>query len=150
MGWDRLAGTGVSTAQKIVQRPTPFLFRHSASWLGGVPPMNNLPHDHVHIDEYTQNGATLLIIQYFWKALESLSYICPTKTWCLVKSRTARILHSQWVPGIEKTECNASDSRRQEKVPELYTDILTGIYKYSGWIIQIFWLVYIGIVGIVI
>ena len=24
MGWDRLAGTGVSTAQKIVQRPTPF------------------------------------------------------------------------------------------------------------------------------
>ena len=29
-----------------------------------------------------------------------------------------RILHGQWVPGIEKTECNASDSRRQEKVPE--------------------------------
>ena len=49
------------------------------------------------------------------------------------------------MPGIEKTECNASDSRRQEKVPELYTDILTGIYKYSGWIIQIFWLLYIDI-----
>ena len=32
---------------------------------------------------------------------------CPTKTWRLGKSRTARILHSQWVPGIEKTECNA-------------------------------------------
>ena len=25
MGWDKLAGTGVATAQKIVQRPTPFL-----------------------------------------------------------------------------------------------------------------------------
>ena len=33
MGWDRLAGTGVATAQKIVQRPTPFLTRHSASRL---------------------------------------------------------------------------------------------------------------------
>ena len=32
---------------KIVQRPAPFLTRHSASRLGGVPPMNNLPHDHV-------------------------------------------------------------------------------------------------------
>ena len=59
MEWNRLAGTGVATAQKIVQRPTPFLTRHSASRLGGVPPMNNLPHDHVRIDEYTQTGATL-------------------------------------------------------------------------------------------
>ena len=61
MGWDKLAGTGVATAQKIVQRPTPFLTRHSASWLGGVTPMNNLPHDHVHTGEYTQTGATLLL-----------------------------------------------------------------------------------------
>ena len=60
MEWNRLAGTGVATAQKIVQRPTPFLTRHFASRLGGVPPMNNLPHDHVRIDEYTQTGATLL------------------------------------------------------------------------------------------
>ena len=50
MEWNRLAGTGVATAQKIVQRPTPFLTRHSASRLGGVTPMNNLPHDHVHTD----------------------------------------------------------------------------------------------------
>ena len=61
MEWNRLAGTGVTTAQKIVQRPTPFLTRHSASWLGGVTPMNNLPHDHVHTGEYTQTGATLLL-----------------------------------------------------------------------------------------
>ena len=61
MEWNRLAGTGVATAQKIVQRPTPFLTRHFASRLGGVPPMNNLPHDHVRIDEYTQTGATLLL-----------------------------------------------------------------------------------------
>ena len=59
MEWNGLAGTGVATAQKIVQRPTPFLTRHFASRLGGVPPMNNLPHDHVRIDEYTQTGATL-------------------------------------------------------------------------------------------
>ena len=33
----------VTTAQ-IVQRPAPFLTRHSASQLGGVTPMNNFPH----------------------------------------------------------------------------------------------------------
>ena len=80
--------------------------------------MNNLPHDHVHTGKYTQIGATL---QYYniqimslqqphsqsskslvskkegrtKVNLESLSFICPTKTWCLKKSRTARILHSQ-------------------------------------------------------
>ena len=59
--WDRLSGTGVATAQKIVQRPTPFLTGHSASRLGGVTPMNNLPHDHVRTDEYTQTGATLIL-----------------------------------------------------------------------------------------
>ena len=36
MGWDRLSGTGVSTALKIVQWPTPFLSSHSASRSGGV------------------------------------------------------------------------------------------------------------------
>ena len=56
MGWDGLAGTGVTTAQKIVQRPTPFLTRHSASRSGGVPPINNLPHDHVCIDKYTDRS----------------------------------------------------------------------------------------------
>ena len=34
MGWDRLVGTGVATALKIVQWPTPFLTRHSASSVG--------------------------------------------------------------------------------------------------------------------
>ena len=28
MGWDKLLGTGVSTAQEIAQRPTAFLTRH--------------------------------------------------------------------------------------------------------------------------
>ena len=45
------------------------------------------------------------------------SYIRPKRTWCFGKSRMPRILHSQWVPGIEKTECNASNSTRQNKVP---------------------------------
>ena len=34
MGWDRLVGTGVATALEIVQWPTPFLTRHSASSVG--------------------------------------------------------------------------------------------------------------------
>ena len=34
MGWDRLAGTGVAAALKIVFWPTPFLTRHSASSVG--------------------------------------------------------------------------------------------------------------------
>ena len=34
MGWDRLVGTGVATALKIVQWPTPFLTRHSALSVG--------------------------------------------------------------------------------------------------------------------
>ena len=91
MGWDKLAGTGVATAQKFVQRPTPFLTRHSASRLGGVPPMNKLPHDHVHIDEYTQTGATLLLKKQNKNCngdhQESLTNICPIKTWYLGKSR---------------------------------------------------------------
>ena len=86
MEWNRLAGTGVATAQKIVQRPTPFLTRHFASRLGGVPPMNNLPHDHVRIDEYTQTGATLKKKRnkkYNGDPQESLTDVCPIKTWYL-------------------------------------------------------------------
>ena len=33
MGWDKLSGTGVSTALKIVQRPTPFLTRHYITYM---------------------------------------------------------------------------------------------------------------------
>ena len=32
MGWERLAGTGVATAQKIVERPTPFLVEFDQSF----------------------------------------------------------------------------------------------------------------------
>ena len=80
MEWNRLAGTGVATAQKIVQRPTPFLTRHFASRLGGVPPMNNLPHDHVRIDEYTQTGATLKKNETR-NTMEIPKSPCPIKTW---------------------------------------------------------------------
>ena len=48
--WDGMGytvGTGVATAQKIVQRPTTFL--------PGLP-KNNLHHDHVCTDEFTQTG----------------------------------------------------------------------------------------------
>ena len=81
MEWNRLAGTGVATAQKIVQRPTPFLTRHFASRLGGVPPMNNLPHDHVRIDEYTQTGATLKKKNETRNTMEIPKSPCPIKTW---------------------------------------------------------------------
>ena len=43
MGWDKLSGTGVTTAQKFVQRPTPFLTRHSASRLGVGNPNEQTP-----------------------------------------------------------------------------------------------------------
>ena len=43
MGWDKLSGTGVATAQKFVQRPTPFLTRHSASRLGVGNPNEQTP-----------------------------------------------------------------------------------------------------------
>ena len=59
MGWNKLSGTGVATALEIVQRPTPFLTRHSASRLGGVTPVNKLPHSLMQTDEFTQTGATL-------------------------------------------------------------------------------------------
>ena len=36
MGWDRLSGTGVATALKIIYWPTPFLTRPEASRLGGL------------------------------------------------------------------------------------------------------------------
>ena len=59
MGWDRLSGTGVATALKIIYWPTPFLTRPKASRLGGVIPMNNLLHSHMCTDEFTPTGATL-------------------------------------------------------------------------------------------
>ena len=96
MGWERLAGTGVATAQKIVQRPTPFLTRHSASWLGGVTPMNNLPHDHVHTDEYTQTGATLSLKKRNKNARSrGVPVIGPIETWYLGKSRKSPVQQTQ-------------------------------------------------------
>ena len=59
MGWDRLAGTGVATALKIIFWSTPSLLGISASRLGGVTPENNLPHSLMQTDEFTQTGATL-------------------------------------------------------------------------------------------
>ena len=59
MGWDRLSGTGFDSAQKIVQRPTPFLTRHFASRLGGVTPMNNF---NVTCDMYNRMVVCLNII----------------------------------------------------------------------------------------
>ena len=94
--------------------------------------MNNLHHDHVHTDEYTQTGATLqyyniqiyvatatsqpvkqkpgvketrqgatlpkqvsgnlewdnMLIHWRWPK-ESLSYICPIRTWCGGKIKDA-------------------------------------------------------------
>ena len=52
-----------------------------------------------------------------WSELYSPELHLTKKNLVFGKSRMPRILHGQWVPGIEKTECNASDSRRQEKVP---------------------------------
>ena len=91
MEWNRLAGTGVATAQKIVQRPTPFLTRHFASRLGGVPPMNNLPHDHVHTDEYTQTGATLLLKKEteMQRRSRRVPVIGPIETWYLGKKEAS-------------------------------------------------------------
>ena len=59
MGWDRLAGTGVATALKIIFWSTPSLLGISASRLGGVTRENNLPHSLMQTDEFTQTGATL-------------------------------------------------------------------------------------------
>ena len=33
-----------------------------------------------------------------WCTGESLSYIHPSRTWCVGKSRMPQVLHSQWVP----------------------------------------------------
>ena len=71
--------------------PLKSLFKGPPPSLLGIPlrgwewgtPMNKLPHSHVRIDEFTQTGATLLLIQYFWKALESLPL--PNKNLALGK-----------------------------------------------------------------
>ena len=47
--------------EKLAQRPTAFLPRHSANLVGRVIPKSKLPHSHVCTDEFTQTGATYYI-----------------------------------------------------------------------------------------
>ena len=78
------------------------------------------PRSRAYIDEYTQTGATLLLIQYSWNALEITKSPRVTSqipqptcywhfgnlttklhaqwTWCLGKLRMPQVLQRQWVP----------------------------------------------------
>ena len=115
MGWDRLAGTGVATAQKIVQRPTPFLTQHSASPVGRgysneQSPPRSRAYRRIHTDRSDPITNTIFM-KSTGDRQESLSYICPIRTWCLGKSRMSQVLHSQchWPSALWVKQCNYKD-----------------------------------------
>ena len=107
MGWDRLAGTGVATAQKIVQRPTPFLTQHSASPVGRgysneQSPPRSRAYRRIHTDRSDPITNTI-----FMKCTGDHQESLPNKDLVFGKIKDA-ISPSQPVGAwVEKTECNA-------------------------------------------
>ena len=82
MGWDRLVGTGVATALKIVQWPTPFLTRHSASSVGrGYSNEQSPPRSRAYRRVHTDRSDPT-ILQYSDIRRYSNLTASQAKTWC--------------------------------------------------------------------
>ena len=99
-GMEQTSGYWCRHRSKDCSKAHPLPFQASASWLGGVIPMDNLPHDHIHTGECTQTGATLLLKKKKQKCKGDLEEF-------LTSTRQR--------PGIEETEMQ----RRSRRLPDI-------------------------------
>ena len=114
-------GTGVATAQKIIQWPTPFLTRHSASSVGrGYSNEQSPPRSHAYRRVHTDRSDPT-ILQYSDIRRYSNLTAGQAKTWCQRnKARRHTPKTSLRQSGMGK---HADTLEMAKRVPELHLPI---------------------------